>query len=211
MRITDHRLSDVAWRESPNQGERFVTGQPDTLVLHFTAGDTAQWAIDTLCDPTPGSRVSSHLVIGRDGAITQLLPFDTIGWHAGRSAWSGRSEFNQFSLGIEIDNAGRLQPDGAGFVSAKGGYYDRSEVVQATHRHESEPGYWHRYPAAQLQQVESVSRALVQTYNLRWIVGHDEIAPDRKEDPGPAFPMAALRARLLGAPMSHYDGAVALA
>jgi N-acetylmuramoyl-L-alanine amidase len=207
MRIENHRLVEAAWHESPNQGGPFPTGAPDTLILHYTAGDTAAWAIDKLSDPTAGARVSAHLVVARDGGVTQLLPFDTIGWHAGRSSWGGRTAFNHFSLGIEIDNAGRLTPDGDGFVNWRGLPYDRADAVQAVHRHESEAAWWHSYPAEQLRVVEALSRLLVETYGLRWILGHEEIAPDRKDDPGPAFPLDELRQRLLPGPLADYPDA----
>lgn len=207
MRIDSHRLvgDGIIRRASPNQGEPFAPGAPDTLVMHFTAGDSAAWAIDVLCDPTPDRPVSAHLLVDRDGTVTQLLPFDTIAWHAGRSTWGGRTGFNDFSIGIEIDNAGRLQPQADGFVSWRGSPYAASEAVQATHRNESEPAWWHRYAQPQLEAVEALCGVLVEAYGLRWILGHEEIAPERKEDPGPAFPLDDLRRRLLRAPLERYD------
>ena len=208
MRIKSHRLigDDISQLTSPNQGGPFAAAAPDTLILHFTNGDDAAWAIDALRDPTPGGRVSAHLVVPRDGAVTQLVPFDTIAWHAGHSAWGGRTDFNQCSIGIEIDNAGRLQPEADHFVSWRGTGYDESDVVQATHRNERAPSWWHRYPQPQLDRVELLCALLVDRYKMRWILGHEEIAPDRKHDPGPAFPLDELRQRVLGQePMLFYE------
>lgn len=211
MRIDSHRLvgEGISHSPSPNQGGPFASGTADALILHFTAGDGAQWAIDKLCDPTPGDRVSAHLVVGRDGEVTQLLPFDTIAWHAGDSTWGGRTGFNNFSLGIEIDNAGRLQPQGDHFVSWKGSQYAAADAVQGVHRNETEPSWWHRYPATQLEVVTSLCELLTSTYSMHWILGHEEISPQRKQDPGPAFPLDDLRQRLLAAPMASYAAPVA--
>jgi N-acetylmuramoyl-L-alanine amidase len=199
MHIDRHRLvgEDIVHRLSPNQGGIFAAGTPDTLILHFTAGDGAQWAIDKLCDPTPGGRVSAHLVVDRDGTVTQLLPFDTVAWHAGASDWGGRTGFNNFSLGIEIDNAGRLQPQGDHFVSWRGHPYAAEDALLETHRNEQQPSWWHRYPPAQLDVVTDLCSLLTETYRMRYILGHEEIAPQRKQDPGPAFPLDELRQRLL--------------
>lgn len=207
MHIDQHRLAGdgIVHKTSPNAGGMLPAGVPDTVVLHFTAGDGIDWAVDTLCDPTPGGRVSAHLVIGRDGAIVQLLPFDTIAWHAGRSSWGGRSEFNNFSVGIEIDNAGRLTPEADHFVSWKGTRYAAADATQGTHRNESDRTWWHRYPQVQLDRTIEVCQQLQRTYAVRWILGHEEIAPDRKDDPGPAFPLDDLRQQALPAVLTHYE------
>ena len=102
----NHRFKGVNYIESPNQGGPFAPGLPDTIVIHYTAGANAESAIHTLCDRE--RKVSAHLVVGRDGAVTQLLPFNIVGWHAGRSLWRERTSLNQYSIGIEIDNAGQL-------------------------------------------------------------------------------------------------------
>lgn len=202
--IDSHHLRGDGIREqlSPNAGGPFATA-PDTLVLHYTAGDSTEWAIDILRDATSGNRVSAHLVVARDGSVTQLLPFDTIAWHAGQSSWGGRSDYNQFSLGIEIDNAGRLEPRDGELVSWRGQAYARQEAVRAVHRNETEPSWWHRYPEAQLEVVEELCELLVAEYDLRWILGHEEIAPQRKQDPGPAFPLDGLRTRVFGGPLAR--------
>ena len=201
MRIENHRLADARQVPSPNHGGPFGPGAPDTLVLHYTACDDADLAIRVLTDGDAERRVSAHLVIGRDGEVTQLLPFDTIAWHAGQSAWGGREGFNRMSLGVEIDNSGRLEEREKGvLVSRLGRVFGPEEAVLAVHRNESEPSWWLRYPPEQLAVVEALSARLVAEYGLRWILGHEEIAPDRKDDPGPAFPLDELRARILGAP-----------
>jgi N-acetylmuramoyl-L-alanine amidase len=203
MRIKDHRLAGGVFRESPNQGGAYEAGVLDTIVLHYTAGANAESAIRTLSDVE--RKVSSHLVVGRDGAVTQLLPFNVVGWHAGVSKWGDRESFNQYSIGIEIDNAGQLEEKDGQYVSWFGRVYPAEEVVRGVHRNQTQPTYWHRYCDEQLQVVEELCALLVAEYDLRHILGHEEIAPGRKIDPGPAFPLDDFRARLLAKPVLAAD------
>lgn len=198
MKIQDHRLiaSYVEHLSSPNHSGALATGEPDTLILHYTAMGSTASAVRLLMDPR--RQVSAHLVVGRDGRIWQLLPFDTIGWHAGRSRWGDRSEFNRCSIGIEIDNAGRLHERDGKLYSWFEREIARQEAVQATHRHETEVCWWQKFPDLQLQRVEQLCEVLAATYSLQLILGHEEVAPQRKADPGPAFPLDALRHRILG-------------
>ena len=190
---------NIAHFQSPNRGDRFAAGQPDSIVIHFTAGASAESAIQTLCDPA--RQVSAHLVVARDGAISQLLPFDIVGWHAGRSSWQDRTSLNQYSIGIEVDNAGRLaETDGNRYLTWFGREYGAEEVVRAVHRNEAEPSCWQRFQPAQITVVEELCRLLIDEYGITSILGHEEIAPGRKDDPGPAFPLDEMRQRLLGAP-----------
>src|SRR4029079_14537930 len=106
--------------------------------------------------------------------------------------------FNQFSVGIEIDNAGPLTRTGDGkFVSWFGGVYPASDAVGGIHRNETTPRFWLQYTEVQLALVEQICALLVATYPIKLMVGHEEIAPGRKIDPGPAFPLDRLRGRLL--------------
>lgn len=89
MKIKKHRLLNdddtaVAFEQSPNVGGSI---QPKFLVLHFTAGRSAQESVDWL--KSKNAKASAHVVIGRDGSVTQLVPFDRIAWHAGASSWEG--------------------------------------------------------------------------------------------------------------------------
>ncbi|MFC1527061.1 N-acetylmuramoyl-L-alanine amidase, partial [Candidatus Latescibacterota bacterium] len=197
MRIHDHQLLGEGIRQeaSPNRGGAFASGRADTIVIHYTAGDNAESAIATLSDPE--RRVSAHLVVGRDGAISQLLPFDTVGWHAGASEWRGRTRLNQYSIGIEIDNAGQLEDRDGHCVSWFGREYPEAEVTWGVHRNQDDLTPWHRFPYEQIRVVEELCSLLIAEYGIEEIVGHEEIAPGRKIDPGPAFPLDEIRRRLL--------------
>ena len=107
----------------------------------------------------PAAKVSSHYLVEEDGRIFRLVPEERRAWHAGVSFWQGDRDCNAASVGIEIVNPGH------------------------------EFGY-HRFPAPQIRAVT----ALVADVRSRWtipddrIVGHSDVAPDRKEDPGELFP-----------------------
>jgi N-acetylmuramoyl-L-alanine amidase len=198
MKIVNHRLfkdetTPYPFVRSPNSDGEV---QHEYLVVHYTAGRTAEGAVSWLTNPD--SKASAHLVIGRDGSVTQLVPFDTKAWHAGRSAWEGRVGLNRYSIGIELDNAGRLTRHGNRWRAWFGAEYKGSKVIEAVHKHETQPSGWHLYTPKQIEVASEVGSLLVAHYNLRDVVGHDDIAPGRKSDPGPAFPMHSFRSRLLG-------------
>ena len=71
------------------------------------------------------------------------------------------------------------------------------KFVLATHRNESKPAYWHSYTEVQIEACRQVCELLIGKYGINLIVGHEEIAPGRKQDPGPAFPLDKFRDRLL--------------
>ncbi len=208
MNIANHRLEGegIDYRESPNQGGPYAPGALDTIIIHYTAGANAESAIRTLSDTE--RKVSAHLVVGRDGSVTQMLPFDTVGWHAGVSTWGDREGFNKYSIGIEIDNAGQLEEKDGQYISWFGQAYPPEEVVRGVHRNQTEPTCWHRFPQEQVRVVEELCRLLIDEYDIRHILGHEEIAPDRKIDPGPAFPLDDFRARLLAPPVALVDPVV---
>lgn len=137
----------------------------------------------------PVREVSAHLVIDRDGTITQLVPFDTIAWHAGKSQWKDRESLNKFSIGIEIVNAGPLTLDNGRFYTWDKLILENSEVVPRLNA-QSELEFWHKYPNVQLSTVKTICLALKQQYNIKEILAHSDIAPDRKIDPGPIFPLS---------------------
>lgn len=109
-------------------------------------------------------RVAAHLLIRRDGALLQFVPFTQRAWHAGISAFEGRPACNDFSIGIELEGADHIA-----------------------------------YTDAQYTELTAVSQALMRAYpgvTPARIVGHSDIAPGRKTDPGPAFDWPRLRAQL---------------
>lgn len=196
IKIQQHRVEGAPFQASPNHGSTFKPGLPDAIIIHFTGGSSAESSANWLTSPQ--AKASAHVVIGRDGKLIQLVPFDTIAWHAGASSYGGRNGYNQFSIGIELDNPGRLKrTEGGDFVASFGRVYPPSQVISARHRNEQVESFWLAYTEQQLDVVFDLCSQLCDLYPIREILGHEEIAPRRKDDPGPAFPLDRMRQRLL--------------
>lgn len=161
---------------------------PEAILLHYTGGGNAMSSAHYLA--RRDTDASAHVVVARDGGIIQLLPFDTIAWHAGRSEYEGRPHLNRWSIGIEMDNAGELHRRQGRFYSWFNREYMPDEVY--TDCVNGHARYWHRYTEAQLQAVEELCRLLTERYPIRLILGHSEVTT-RKIDPGAAFPLKELR------------------
>ena len=111
----------------------------------------------------PAAKVSAHYMVEEDGRVFALVPEARRAWHAGRSYWRGETDINARSIGVEIVNPGH------------------------------EFGY-RTFPAEQIAAVID----LLGDIRSRWtvpdgfILGHSDVAPDRKTDPGELFPWADL-------------------
>jgi AmpD protein len=166
----DHWLTPVRRLASPHCDERPENDDIGLIVVHaisLPAGEYGTGCVDALftgcldCASHPsfsdleGVCVSSHLLIDRQGQVTQYVPFDQRAWHAGVSTYRGRAGCNDFAIGIELEGI------------------------------ETEP-----FEANQYHTLIEVAACLLARYprlSVATIVGHQEIAPGRKTDPGPAF------------------------
>lgn len=185
-----------------------VMGIRRILVIHFTAGATGRSSIDFW--KTPAARgASAHVVIERNGAVTQCRPFDRTCGHAGVSRWrdpkTGKryDNLNSCSIGIELANAGN--DDGAlSWARRQPGF----DSITARHHNGGSLVVWEKFPEAQVLACIEVARACVARYSLDDVTGHDCIAPERKDDPGPAFPMERVRnaCGFSGLPAVHLRG-----
>lgn len=197
VKISRHRLrtdsSLLSFHASPNVGDRL---DPSYLVIHYTAAPSAEHSVSWLCNPV--AKASAHVVIGRDGSVTQLVPFDRVAWHAGVSSWDGLTGLNRHAIGIELDNAGRLTRKGGRWTAWFGATYPDDQVMEAVHKHETAPAGWHVYTPEQIEAALATATAILEKYDILDVLGHEDISPGRKTDPGPAFPMESFRARLLG-------------
>tara|TARA_A100001011_G_C14051273_1_gene731971 strand:- start:77 stop:817 length:741 start_codon:yes stop_codon:yes gene_type:complete len=105
------------------------------------------------------SKVSAHYFIKKNGEIISLVPDLYISWHAGTSSWKKYKSINRYSIGIEISNSG--------------------------HDYKNE-----NFTKKQINSTIKLSRFLIKKYKIKsnLILGHSDIAPDRKKDPGEKFP-----------------------
>lgn len=164
---------------SPNCDERPAGMVPELIVMHGISLPPAEFGgpwIDRLftnalppdahpyfaeiCD----RKVSSHVLVRRDGSVTQYVPFNLRAWHAGASSWQGRTACNDFSVGIELEGTDETT-----------------------------------YEDAQYSTAAALIDALCEAYatlSPERIVGHSDIAPGRKTDPGIAFDWPRLRSDL---------------
>ena len=118
MQIIDHLLEPARQVPSPNCGDRPDKDNVDLVVVHsislppgqYGGTQIEQFFSNTLdCTEHPyfqqieGLKVSAHLLIRRNGEIVQFVPFNRRAWHAGESSYKGRSNCNDFSIGIELE------------------------------------------------------------------------------------------------------------
>ncbi len=213
MKIRNHKLvgddnRNVPFVKATTTGGALTGGKPRFLVIHYTAGASAAGAISWF-SRKPKANTSAHLVIDHDGEITQMLPFDTVGWHAGESRWKNVKGLNSHSVGIEIANFGVLNQNANGdWVSWTGRSVPSSRVVLAEHKHS--PGVtrgWEMFDESQFMATVAAAQAIVEEYDIQpWdVVGHDDISPIRKVDPGPAFRMDDFRALVFGRSEDEWD------
>ena len=164
---------------SPNQSVREPEENISLLVIHnisLPPGKFGEGYVDDLfCNCLDSTahpffaeishlRVSAHLLIERDGKVTQYVPFNCKAWHAGESCFSGRERCNDFSIGIELEGT------------------DDSEFTSEQY--------------AVLTQITAAIMAAYPDITPERIVGHSDIAPGRKTDPGEFFDWQRYRTSL---------------
>ncbi|MEM6409828.1 MAG: N-acetylmuramoyl-L-alanine amidase, partial [Pseudomonadota bacterium] len=107
----------------------------------------------------PAAQVSAHYLVEEDGRVHGLVSEDDRAWHAGLGAWQGETQLNAHSIGIEIVNPGH------------------------------EWGY-RAFPQQQILSVQTLLREICERWSIKPhnVVGHSDVAPHRKDDPGELFP-----------------------
>lgn len=135
------------------------------IILHYTSTDLPR-SLQLLS----GRDVSSHYLIGESPAtIYRLVDENRRAWHAGESEWNGRTWLNATSIGIELVNRGYVE-------SADG------------------RRLWYPYSEEQIDALVVLLKDIMARHDLKpgAIIGHSDIAPQRKVDPGPLFPWKRL-------------------
>ena len=172
MRIdpSSHLLTGVRYTPSPNVDNRSDGETPSLIVIHNISLPPGEFGgpyieqlftnrLDPCIHPSFASiveqPVSAHVLIRRDGGIVQFVPFNLRAWHAGVSEYRGRSNCNDFSIGIELEGTDEIPYQDAQY-SVLAALIDTLRIV---------------YPSLSKQRI----------------VGHADIAPGRKTDPGTTF------------------------
>ncbi len=197
--VDNHRLSgpSVTYKETDCYTKNKVIS-PVFLVFHYTVLDYAS-TIRSFSSNGP-RKASAHLIVSRKGEVTQMIDFNRRAWHAGTSSWNGLQDINTYSIGVEVENFGYLHQKADGsFVSDNNISVPPDQVIQAQHKNPAcHAKFWQQYTPEQLDACKELAIALTDHYALKDIVGHDDIAPDRKVDPGPAFPLERIRTAVSG-------------
>lgn len=153
-------MTAPVWHPSPNFGPRRLGAKPDMVVVHYTAMDSAEAALERLCDPA--AEVSAHYLIAADGRAWQMVAEVARAWHAGAGAWGDVTDVNSRSVGIELDNPG-----------------DRP------------------FPEPLMTTLEALLPGILRRWSIppERVIGHSDMTPGRKIDPGPRFDWARLARR----------------
>lgn len=169
-KLTDGLLPEVQYLPSAHCDARPNHALIDMIVVHgislppgqFGTGAIAEFFCDKLdmaahpyYSTIASLRVSSHLLITRQGEVIQFVPFTQRAWHAGKSFFQGRENCNDFSIGIELEGTDETP-------------YEKVQYEQ-------------------LARVIQTLRVVYPAITRERIVGHSDIAPGRKTDPGPHF------------------------
>lgn len=207
MQIINHRLyhddgTPYSFIDNPNYPRFSRLVACEYLILHYTTGTNPAQTINWF--KSPHAKAAAHLLITREGEIFQFVPFDTVAWHAGYSQWANRTGLNRYSIGIELDNAGRLVRVDDQWKRNTVTIPDENVLV-AMHKLQTMDQGWEKYPQAQMDALREVAKLLKASYNFIDVLGHDDVSLSGKLDPGPAFGMADFRNEIMGfLPEQHF-------
>lgn len=200
MILKNHRIEGIPYVPAKLTGGTIT---PTIVILHDTAGRLDKHNSRDYLART--SKASVHFVVERDGSISQLVATNKRAGHAGQSSYHGRRDCNDFSIGIEIVNPGRMTRGVGGAVLSWWGQdfghgggvggYTLADITTPEHGE----GVWMAYTPEQIEAVQDLLAALFAGIKtLTDITTHWYVSPGRKVDTNPLFPLDAIRARILG-------------
>lgn len=162
---------NITERPSPNHGARLLEGDDVAVIDMLVIHYTGMVPDERALEwmCDPASSVSAHYFIDETGTVCRLVPEERRAWHAGVSAWRGATDINSRSIGIELSNPGHDY-----------GYKD--------------------FPQAQIDALISLTQGIIARHPIppHNVVGHSDIAPLRKIDPGERFPWRQLAKARVG-------------
>ena len=151
----------IVKRETDHCEDRLNGARPEFIIIHYTETENLTDAEDYFMGRKPhpsGGRVSTHYMIDFDGTVYQYVDEDKRAWHAGVSHWAGVEDINSSSIGIELVNPGR-----------KYGY--------------------RAFTAPQMDSLVQLCKGIIERHSIvpARVLGHSDVAPGRKKDPGELF------------------------
>lgn len=167
--------------------------KPTYIILHYTSGCTSKKAFRALSNFF--RPVSAHYLIGANGKIAQLVDESKRAWHAGKSSWKKNDQLNSYSIGIEIVNPGFSEP-GQDPCTENFDIWNQKNGQQVS----GSSYLWYSFTQAQIKSVIALCKEIMNRYDIQPenILGHSDIAPGRKVDPGPLFPWQELAQHGIG-------------
>jgi len=177
----------------------------EAIIIHYTGSRKAKPTRNWLTRKD-GSYVSAHFLIHRDGTVDQLASLDDRCFHAGgrTSKLFGKGNVNGRTIGIELMNVGPIIPRaGDSWMDTNGNLFKGAGISAGGKRPGRSDDYkyinWEAYPPEQLDALQDLLRKLIKEFpsvgeDLKnRLIGHEEVDPKRKMDPGPAFPWEIIR------------------
>jgi N-acetylmuramoyl-L-alanine amidase len=158
---------------SPHFDNRAMGSEIQFLILHYTGVQSSRKVMDIFTgkdnETNPSGRVSAHYMIDEDGSVYQFVEDTKRAWHAGLSYWKGITDMNSHSIGIELHNPGH-------------------DYV------------YHLFAEPQITSLIKLCKILIRRYHIpaEHVLGHSDIAPGRKKDPGELFPWDKLAKNGIG-------------
>ncbi|GEM_PF-1492352 len=203
MEVKNHRIDSIWYKSTSNLSSGAIT--PRFIVNHYTAGWSGTGARNWLLGAAGGTSnqgSSAHMVIDLDGAAWQIAAFNRRAWHAGPSRYGNIADLNSHAIGLEFVNPGFMKPTGDGaWVDDAGNrrtedqLNDHGGFILAKHPIVGSGTYaWPVYTEAQLATGRAITLAIINKYDIRDIITHEEIDNRGwKTDPGPAFPQQSFK------------------
>lgn len=197
MKLVNHKIDSIPFRAAHYTGGVIV---PTIVVLHDTAGRLEKGNSAAYLASQNAPKASVHFVLERDGTVEQQIPTNRRGNHAGVSSFHGREGCNEFSVGIEIVNPGRMTASNGRGRAWWGQEFDwREYALQAIKTPQHGDGVWMPYTPEQIDALVALLTALFAGVpSLTDITTHWYVSPGRKVDTNPLMPLDQVKARVLG-------------
>tara|TARA_B100000029_G_C17595732_1_gene964070 strand:- start:3360 stop:4088 length:729 start_codon:yes stop_codon:yes gene_type:complete len=148
---------------SKNYNSRSKKSSIKFIIIHYTAIKDLNESLEHLCNVK--KKVSSHFLISKGGNIYKIVNENKRAWHAGKSYWKGIKDLNSYSIGIELENTG---------YELEFEEYNSKQIKSLV---------------SLIKKIKLNKKYKISKYN---ILGHSDIAPRRKSDPGEKFPWKKL-------------------